>query len=127
MAIIDTGCDLDHEDFKQARTRRFDGEIGDVPHAAKGDSELPQRDRIKGWKNFCSDRASSDDVSDLDGHGTLVAGIILRLAPNADLYIARVCTGNVNYRVSREQRPNVEERPHHMLWRVPRTWRVAPR
>jgi hypothetical protein len=29
----------------------------------------------------------------LDGHGTQVAGIILRLAPRANLLVARVCLG----------------------------------
>lgn len=47
---------------------------------------------IKSRKNFCDHRAE-DDVVDLDGHGTAVAGIILRLAPRSEVYIARICAG----------------------------------
>lgn len=34
-------------------------------------------------------------MTDFDGHGTQVASIILRLAPRAELYIARVCAGDI--------------------------------
>lgn len=37
-----------------------------------------------------------DDMKDLDGHGTQVAELILRLAPRSELYIARICEGEIN-------------------------------
>ncbi|KAI4601202.1 hypothetical protein KJ359_012390 [Pestalotiopsis sp. 9143b] len=48
---------------------------------------------IKSRRNFCDHARAEDDVADLDGHGTAVAGIILRLAPRSEVYIARICTG----------------------------------
>lgn len=35
-------------------------------------------------------------MKDLDGHGTQVAELILRLAPRSELYIARICEGDIN-------------------------------
>lgn len=37
-----------------------------------------------------------DDMEDLDGHGTQVAELILRLAPRSELYMARICEGDIN-------------------------------
>ena len=112
IAIIDTGLDRDHADFKQARTKEFKGDAGNVADPAPG--EKPQNDRILGWRNFCPDKLE-DDVDDLDGHGTQVAGIILRLAPNADLYIARVCIGDINNGLSRDQIRRTKEENFHAL------------
>ena len=97
VAVIGTGIDREHADFQMARTKKFRGH---QPNPAR--SEQPQKDRIRACKNFCKD-PPDDDVSDLDGHGTQVAGIILRLAPNAELYIARVCTGDTNYSVGNDK------------------------
>lgn len=92
IAILDTGIDMDHPDFKHPRSkmsaRKFPSQVR---------SEPSQESRIKGRKNFCNDGSDDDDVEDIDGHGTHVAGIILRLAPRAELYIARVCQGDANY------------------------------
>ncbi|KAL2835990.1 peptidase S8/S53 domain-containing protein [Aspergillus pseudoustus] len=87
IAVLDTGIDLKHADFKNPRTKMFTREFQSQPAKEK----LAQIDRIKAYRNFHI--ARNDEVDDLDGHGTQVAGIILRLAPNADLYIARVCAG----------------------------------
>lgn len=89
VAILDTGIDLDHEDWLQPRALRFDH---GKPVPANG--EPRQIDRIKNKMNFCG--GSETDVQDLDGHGTQVAGIILRLAPRAEIDIARVCIGDRN-------------------------------
>ncbi|KAI0836730.1 ankyrin [Hypoxylon sp. FL0890] len=89
VAVLDTGIDLDHEDWLQPRAVRFEH---NAPIPAKG--ELRQIDRIKNKMNFCA--GPENDVQDLDGHGTQVAGIILRLAPRAEIDIARVCIGNRN-------------------------------
>ncbi|RFU23755.1 hypothetical protein B7463_g12582, partial [Scytalidium lignicola] len=91
VAILDTGIDLLHPDFQRPRSNFKQRGINPV------DRELNQIDRIRGWKNFCNDRSDIQDVADIDGHGTHVAGIILQLAPRAELYIARVCEGDENY------------------------------
>ncbi|PMD47787.1 subtilisin-like protein [Hyaloscypha variabilis F] len=107
IAVLDTGFDQNHENFKQARPRVFIGENEKVPCPAQG--EQPQIDRIKQRRNFCihGEGGYNEDTNDLHGHGTAVAGIILRLAPHADLYIARVCK-NAN-ETPRGQVPDEEE------------------
>ncbi|KAI1098787.1 ankyrin [Jackrogersella minutella] len=89
IAVLDTGIDLDHDDWLQPRAVRFEN---GKPVPASG--EPKQIDRIKNKRNFCG--GDETDVQDLDGHGTQVAGIILRLAPRAEVDIARVCIGNRN-------------------------------
>ncbi|OTA82501.1 hypothetical protein M434DRAFT_42330, partial [Hypoxylon sp. CO27-5] len=83
VAVLDTGIDLDHEDWLQPRAVRFEH---NKPVPAK--EKLRQIDRIRNKMNFCA--GSEKDVHDFDGHGTQVAGIILRLAPRAEVDIARV-------------------------------------
>ncbi|KAJ5738481.1 hypothetical protein N7493_001636 [Penicillium malachiteum] len=100
IAILDTGIDSNHEDFHKARPRRFTNDL----QSEAADEEVPQKFRIKGRRNFCFDGAidvkekmiQEQDTNDCDGHGTQVAGIILRVAPNAELYIARICVGHDN-------------------------------
>lgn len=92
VAILDTGVDLNHLDFLQPRSKpKNSGKMSSV----KG--EEAQIKRIKSCRNFCDDRSNMEDVTDIDGHGTHVAGIILQLAPTAELYIARVCQGDDSY------------------------------
>ena len=107
IAILDTGIDLEHEDLRNPRAKSFQK---GQPVAAKG--ETPQIKRIKGWKNFCGDENNVDEnnVQDLDGHGTQVAGIILRLAPRADLYIARICEGDVNFGLAEENKEVLDKK-----------------
>lgn len=94
IAILDTGFDRAHDDMEKPRAVSFeDGKP--VPATGEG----IQKDRIVKWKDFCGEDNSSDlnMMEDLDGHGTQVAGIVLRLAPRSQLLIARVCHGNVNH------------------------------
>jgi hypothetical protein len=104
VAILDTGIDLLHASFQKGRLEGFrNGNpilTTDKPN---------QRDRIIACQNFCpkpwetTTRECGDELDekekakimeDLNGHGTQVAGIVLRLAPNARLLIARVCNGD---------------------------------
>ncbi|KAM0260505.1 hypothetical protein ACHAQJ_002738 [Trichoderma viride] len=118
VAILDTGFDVEHDDFKEARTKHFqpcveivsNPVINGPPQFRVGIASNPvvneptQCERIKAYRNFCHGGANGDlngtgnddDIKDFDGHGTKVAGIILRLAPHAELFIARVCMGESN-------------------------------
>ncbi|UKZ68495.1 uncharacterized protein TrAtP1_009527 [Trichoderma atroviride] len=98
VAIFDTGIDQNHLNFSYPRSKlRRSGKFSSV----KG--EKLQIDLIKACQNFCADRSSISDVTDIDGHGTHVAGIILQLAPTTELYIARICQGNAKYGDSSKQ------------------------
>ncbi|KAM4059852.1 subtilase family protein [Hirsutella rhossiliensis] len=62
VAILDSGIDLNHPGFAQ-------------------------EDRIKKTKSWVG-----GNVDDTDGHGTHIAGLILELTQNVDLYIAKITT-----------------------------------
>lgn len=104
IAILDTGIDLRHEDFLNMRAVAFhEGR----PVSAKGEMSQIKRMPMENRKNFCSE--DEDNVQDLDGHGTQVASIILRLAPRAELYIARICDGDVDRGLSKGEKQAVTE------------------
>ncbi|WZH48130.1 peptidase S8/S53 domain-containing protein [Fusarium acuminatum] len=81
IAILDTGIDLDHPDFNQRAKRRSKVAAEQLP-------EKTQKERIMGCKNFTD--GPEDDVTDDVGHGTHIAGLIMAIAPRAELYIAKV-------------------------------------
>ncbi|KAI0438322.1 peptidase S8/S53 domain-containing protein [Xylaria telfairii] len=90
IAILDSGIDEGHPDLERPRARKFQVDGPNItPIASK--HEKSQLDRIKGYKDFCSENSKPMDCY---GHGTQVAGIILRRAPRAELVIARVCQRN---------------------------------
>ncbi|KAF7532042.1 hypothetical protein G7054_g8323 [Neopestalotiopsis clavispora] len=62
VAIIDTGIDMNHECIKE------------------------EVERIPDWKSFVP---GEDATVDRVGHGTHIAGIVLKLTSNVDLYIAK--------------------------------------
>ena len=70
MAILDSGIDGTHADFKK------DLESNDE------DSR-----KIRAWKSFPCD---FDPLRDPIGHGTHGASVLLRTAPHVALYIARI-------------------------------------
>lgn len=47
----------------------------------------PRRQRVKGWKDFAENREEPCDDS---GHGTSVLSVLMKVAPYADVYVARV-------------------------------------
>lgn len=93
VAVLDTGLDVTHKNFKNPRVHQF---VGGQP--VWSEQEPPQYDRIKACEDFTGTGpiTTKDDMKDLDGHGTQVAELILRFAPRAELYIARICEGEIN-------------------------------
>ena len=92
VAIFDTGIDLNHPDLKN----RLWTNPGEIPGNGLDDDGNGFIDDIHGW-DFVDD---DSDVSDTDGHGTHVAGIIAAtannnagvagVAPGAKLMVLRV-------------------------------------
>lgn len=91
IAVLDTGIDKSHADFQQPRSKSFGEKDGGFVARRPVRGEEPQNLRIKNCRNYCTDNEDGDDdFEDLDGHGTAVAGIILRLVPRAEICVARV-------------------------------------
>ncbi|EHK42543.1 hypothetical protein TRIATDRAFT_319946 [Trichoderma atroviride IMI 206040] len=67
IAVLDTGVDKSHRDYEA------------------------QEERIQRGESFIPGCRQKDDVSDRCGHGTHVAGLLLDYAPDAELYIAKIC------------------------------------
>jgi subtilisin family serine protease len=65
IAVLDTGCDREAVFF----------------HSPARSS------RIKCWKDWVDDSADSEDC---DGHGTHAVALAMKMAPAADIFIARV-------------------------------------
>ena len=80
---------MNHEDFQRPARRR--SKIGKV--AASRLAEKSQLERIRACKNFVGNPGEEADVTDTSGHGTHIAGIILSIAPRAELYIAKTSSG----------------------------------
>jgi subtilisin family serine protease len=64
VAIFDTGLDLLHRDIRKAREQ--------------------------GRLNFRDFVENSDDIKDEDGHGTHCTSLVLKYAPNAEVFAGRV-------------------------------------
>lgn len=94
VAILDTGLDVTHQNFRNPRVAGF---VGGKPVWASG-GEPSQYERILACEDFTGDGpiTTKDEMKDLDGHGTQVAELILRIAPRSELYIARICEGKIN-------------------------------
>jgi hypothetical protein len=91
VAIIDTGCNLDHDKIKphlEWQRRKDDGQ-------RKFEYQLPG---IWGWKDFVDEdpdpsHGSMKDTSH-DGHGTFMAYLLLETMPMLQVFIARVFDGS---------------------------------
>ncbi|EWY80038.1 hypothetical protein FOYG_16834 [Fusarium oxysporum NRRL 32931] len=67
VAVLDTGIDFDH------------------PLIAESQSRIKQR------KSFLPEHVTGPaDTSDMNGHGTHVTHILMKTAPNADIYVGRI-------------------------------------
>lgn len=79
IAILDTGIDLSHPQFDNSP---------EALGALEQQQSCPRRHRVKESKSFVGGAAGDRDNV---GHGTHCAALLLELAPNADIYVARVC------------------------------------
>lgn len=78
IAILDTGIDISNPYFDNS------------PKAVEGleqQQSAPRRHRVKEAKSFAGDAVGDRDSV---GHGTHCAASLLELAPNVDIYVARV-------------------------------------
>lgn len=72
IAVLDTGIDLRNGYIKS------------------------QKDRIKEMRNWVPNAEESvvlEDVNDVFGHGTHIAGLVLKVAPCADICVGRIASG----------------------------------
>jgi subtilisin family serine protease len=74
VAVVDTGVDLDHPDLAENAWTN----PGEIPGNGLDDDGDGLVDDVHGW-DFAGDRP---DVSDADGHGTAVAGVIAARGDN---------------------------------------------
>ncbi|TKA64916.1 hypothetical protein B0A55_09975 [Friedmanniomyces simplex] len=77
IAILDTGYDPDSLFFSSSARKK----------------------RIKAWKDFVVGSAEQD----IDGHGTHVLSTAMKIAPSADVYVARVAKNDADFTQSRER------------------------
>ncbi|KAK0657806.1 peptidase S8/S53 domain-containing protein [Cercophora newfieldiana] len=78
IALLDTGVQATHPDISR---------MWGIPTDEKRNSWLQEH-----FADFCipGSNCIEGDPKDTAGHGTQVAGILLQLAPNADLYVGRI-------------------------------------
>lgn len=102
IALLDTGLSEQSSDLCQSvikeviEYRKSQGFTEDSE--AKATDKKNPRYPIKGRKSFIEGEKSCRDTSDV-GHGTQLAHLLLKLAPDADLYIAKVSV-NMGFEVT---------------------------
>ena len=89
VAVVDTGIDYTHDELKDVIWQNEDESVNKADSDKNG-----YKDDIRGW-NFESARGSND-VSDDNGHGTAVAGVIA--AANDNKGIVGIAS-NINIRI----------------------------
>jgi subtilisin family serine protease len=82
IAILDTGIDTEHPSIQAAKANR-------------NPFNQVFLNPIQAQKSFFT-----ESTLDTHGHGTQVAATILKIAPRADLYIAKVANGIIGTRSS---------------------------
>ncbi|KAF2491073.1 FabD/lysophospholipase-like protein [Lophium mytilinum] len=82
VAVLDSGIDSSHP-FIEANWIR-------PRWGARGENGLPRKLDDDGYMDFTTESPLTKNGTDTCGHGTHVAGIILQLAPDAELHVGRV-------------------------------------
>ncbi len=103
IAIIDTGIDITNPWIKKNWQRGF------IQTPDRGYRDFLKDDNATTWLVNSENGYNKDDVlrilnavrpeprddpTDISGHGTHLAGIVLQLAPHANLFVARVLENN---------------------------------
>ncbi len=88
LTVIDTGVHAAHPDLKRDWSGHYRDFSNMVPATAGGDNEL-------------SSEAQEDKPVDNDGHGSFIAGLLLDLVPDLDIYIARI--GNTREEIAEDE------------------------
>jgi Subtilase family len=102
VAVIDTGVDGNHPYIKHHALRNRLDTRDDGHSESKQPAQPPLSDdaSIVAFRDFTDDSDDDDDKSstpiDMSGHGTFVAGLLTRLAPEAKLFVARVATDSTS-------------------------------
>ena len=73
ITILDTGIDHSHPSIKALKS-----------------SASPVRVECKSFVGGHADDRSDESTKDIDGHGTHIAVLVSKIAPCADLYIAKI-------------------------------------
>lgn len=92
IAILDTGYDADAIFFQ--------------PN--------PQRNRLVRWKDFVED---AKEPTDCNGHGTHLVSLIMKIAPEADIYVARVAKDPMGLSTASEAIAEVSP-PTRYIWEI---------
>lgn len=91
VTVIDTGVDGTHpyiRHYHKKRSNEFNPEIGRSPHTTGEQNSDPSPPRDLPFRDFV-DPGSNEHI-DEDGHGTFIVGVILQLAPDVELSVARI-------------------------------------
>ncbi len=83
IAVLDTGCEVDHVFFSGPGSR--------------------QDERLQGHWFDCL--GESDELVDQDPqrHGTAMVALVLRLLPNAEIYVVRVARDSKDLSIARDK------------------------
>jgi hypothetical protein len=104
VAIIDTGVDGAHPFIQYHALQKQQEKKHSGSHSQPAESQLAEdKTPTFDFADFLPD--SSITPIDLSGHGTFIAGLILRLAPEVELFVARVATSSTS--IQRDEQAHV--------------------